>query len=131
MASGSHTTRTLRLLEKEGWRPWVVEKWIPIPKGRNPAGGIRRDLFNFIDVIAVRGTETLAVQCTAYSGVSSRVCKIEENEYFPYVCAAGWRVEVWGWRKPKHRWAVRKVKCDADHTLVKEIRESVYPEESE
>jgi hypothetical protein len=52
----------------------------------------------FIDILAIKRGETLAVQATA-SGVSDRIKKIMDSEYLPKVREAGWKIQVWGWRK--------------------------------
>ena len=101
----SPTSRTLKLLRDEGWRAAVVEKWIP---GVN----IRKDLFEFIDILALKGGETLAVQACAASSMSARQHKIVDDcaEQLSDVREAGWRVEVIGWRKnSKGRWVARRV----------------------
>lgn len=101
--AASPTARTLERLRKEGWLPWVVEKWIPQTRTRS-------DLFGFIDVLAIRGGETLAVQATSRSNVSSRVKKIGDHTNVAAVREAGWRIEVWGWGKMANgRWQLRVV----------------------
>ena len=87
-----------------GYRAAVVEHW-------NPHAHIRQDLFGIIDVLAVGKGETVAVQCTSYSNVASRVNKIADSEAIGDIRDAGWKVLVHGWRKPKHRWEVREVDC--------------------
>ena len=58
----------------------------------------------------MRRGETLAVQATSGSNVSSRVSKIADAEHIGAVREAGWRVEVWGWRKSAAgRWTCRVV----------------------
>jgi len=103
MAS-SPTQRTLALLRKEGWNAEVTEKWIP---GAN----IRKDLWGFIDVLAIRGKEILGVQATSYTNTSTRVKKIEDSDNVAAVREAGIGIHVHGWRKVKHRWQVRIVDC--------------------
>jgi hypothetical protein len=98
----SPTARTLRDLRADGWTADVVERWIP---GAN----IRSDLFGFVDIVAVRGAETLGVQATSDTNVAARVRKIAEHPNLPFVREAGWRLEVWGWRKKDNRWQCRKV----------------------
>lgn len=99
----SPTARTLAKLRKEGWLAWVVEKWIPQTQQRS-------DLFGFIDVLAIRGDETLAVQSTSRSNVSGRVKKITEHENVEAVRAAGWAIHVHGWGKMANgRWECRVV----------------------
>ena len=88
----SPTARTLKALRDQGWRAAVVERW-------NPHAKIRHDLFGVVDVLAVREGETLAVQATTGSNAAARVKKIADAEATADIRAAGWRFEVWGWRK--------------------------------
>ncbi len=101
MAS-SPTSRTLAELEKQGYRAAVVERW-------NPHARVRQDLFGFIDVLAVKEGEVLAVQATSDSNVAARVRKIAEHDNAPYVRSAGIRIEVWGWKKKAGKWVYRVV----------------------
>ena len=99
------TQRTLAKLRKEGWTAAVVER-------RNPGVFKTHDLFGFIDVLAIREGETLAVQTTSGPNVASRVKKIAEAEHLAAVRAAGWAIHVHGWRKnAKQRWECRVVDC--------------------
>jgi len=100
--STSPTALTLRDLRKDGWTAEVVERW-------NPHAQKRHDLFGFVDVLAVRGDQTLGVQATSDSNVSARVRKIAESEHVAAVRDAGWALEVWGWAKKGARWECRKV----------------------
>ena len=105
----SPTQRTLAWLRK---RPdlrvcQIVEQW-------NPHARVRKDLFGFIDILAIMKdyhpedpdlAQAWAIQCTS-SGVSSRVAKILSDEHWPAAKAcrdAGWRILVVGWRKLKPR----------------------------
>lgn len=96
------TQRSLKYLRDQGYLVDVVERWIP---GAN----IRRDLFNFVDLLCLKDGETLAVQTTSYSGVSARVKKIAANENVAAVRQAGWSINIHGWHKVKNRWQVRVV----------------------
>ena len=96
------TTRTLKQLRFEGFTCAIVEKW-------NPHAKIRQDLFGFIDILALRGETTLAVQCTSYSNMSARIKKIADDEHVRAVRDANWQIQVWGWHKVKNRWQVRIV----------------------
>ncbi len=99
------TARTLAFLRKDGWTAAVVER-------RNPGVFKTHDLFGFIDVLAIREGETLAVQTTSGSNVASRIKKIAEAEHLAAVRAAGWAIHVHGWRKLKTgRWECRVVDC--------------------
>jgi len=102
MMAESPTSRTLKELRKQGYLADVTEKWIP---GAN----IRRDLFGFIDVLAIKGKEVLGVQATSYANTSARVKKIADHEHVGTVRDAGIRIEIWGWRKVKNRWQARIV----------------------
>lgn len=99
----SPTTRSKAHLEKLGYRVAVVERW-------NPHVRIRQDLFGIIDLLAIREGETLAVQTTSASNMSSRIRKIAESDATPHVRGAGWRIVVHGWRKGTNgRWILREV----------------------
>jgi hypothetical protein len=98
----SPTQLTLEKLRADGWLAEVVEKWIP---GAN----IRKDLWGFVDILALRDDEILAVQATSYSNVSARVNKITDHENLPAVRLANIQIQVWGWRKVDNRWAARIV----------------------
>lgn len=99
------TSRTLAKLRADGYTAEVVERW-------NAYTRTRHDLFNIIDVLAVRGSETLGIQCTAGSCVSARVRKLAESTALPLLHAAGWNVQVWGWRKLKVRRGGKSTRWD-------------------
>ena len=92
----SPTQCTLDLLRKDCDAVEVVEHWQSF-HGRK--GGVRKDLFGFIDIIALRGGETIGVQATSWANVSARVKKIAESENIAAVRKAGWKILVYGWRK--------------------------------
>ena len=100
----SPTSLTLEHLRAHGWPlVEVVERW-------NPHAQVRQDLFGFIDVLAVRRDETLAVQATSAANVAARVRKIADNPNINSVREAGWRIVVHGWAKEGRRWTlVREV----------------------
>ena len=91
MSKPSPTSRSLEVLREQGYTVEVVEKWNSFTK-------TRKDLFDFIDILAIKRDETLAVQATA-SGVSARLKKIMASDKLPKVREAGWKVQIWGWRK--------------------------------
>lgn len=118
----SPTARTLAELRKRGYLAFVAEKFNWHTKRRH-------DAFGFVDIIAIRGKETLGIQATSGSNVASRVTKIRTHENFPTVAGA-WSVAVWGWskRKPRGakraRWALREVAVtvpDSPSTPAEEI----------
>lgn len=99
----SPTARSLEYLREAGYTCQVVEYWHAFAK-------IRIDLFGFIDILALRGEETLAVQSTSGDNVAHRVTKIAESKHLPAVRAAGWTIKVHGWRKnAAGRWVLREV----------------------
>lgn len=99
--TASPTQLTLRKLRDDGWTAEVVERWVP---GAN----IRKDLFGFIDVLAVQGSTTLAVQTTSAHNVAARVTKIAESPLIGAVREAGWTIFVHGWAKRKGRWVLAR-----------------------
>lgn len=103
----SPTRRTLELLRKDGWKlVEVVEHW-------NSWASVRKDLFGFIDVIAISNDQTLGVQVTSAANVSARIKKmLHDPEIRPRVvtwCQGNRTLEVHGWGKRKNRWECRKV----------------------
>lgn len=98
----SPTHRSKADLEENGWRVEIVEKWIPVPA--LPAGGVRKDLFGFGDLIAKkRGERTLIVQVTSLSNVPARRTKIltECREDAMLCLETGDRIVIHGWGKRK------------------------------
>lgn len=99
----SPTSRSLDHLRKAGYLADVVEKWVP---GAN----IRKDLFGFIDILAVREGEVVGVQATSGSNVAARIRKIAEHDNVAAVRKANIRILVHGWTKnAAGRWALREV----------------------
>lgn len=95
----SPTALTLRQLRTMGYPAVeVVERWIP---GAN----IRKDLFGFIDILAIDGDGgVLAVQATSRSNLSARARKIAESDLVGYVRKAGIEIQCWGWHKKDGCW---------------------------
>ena len=96
---------SLDRLISNGYTPFKTEHW-------NAFARIRQDLAGFIDILALRKGEVLAVQCTSWNNVSSRVKKIAEHENTPVVRDANIRIVVWGWKKVgRGQWECREVDC--------------------
>jgi len=91
----SPTQLSLKLLRKTCGAVQVVEKW-------NPHARIRQDLFGFIDILALEGETTIAVQSTSWANVGARIKKIAESDHVGAVRKAGWTIIVHGWRKGKN-----------------------------
>lgn len=101
----SPTELTLRHLRRAGYLAEVTERWIPMARKR-------KDLFGVVDVLALQGPQTLAVQTTSASNVSARVQKIADSDCVRFIRAAGWTLVVHGWRKGKDgKYQLRIVDC--------------------
>ncbi len=89
----SPTQRSLKRLRDNGWLAAVVEKWIPQVKRRH-------DLFGFIDIVAIKGNRTLAIQTTSGAHVADRIAKIKGTpEAALWLASPTREVHVHGWRK--------------------------------
>lgn len=98
----SNTTQTIKLMRDNGWYTTKTEYWNSFSRTRN-------DLFTIIDVLGVKDGKILAVQTTSLSNIGARVKKIKISEAFPFLKAAGWSIQVWGWHqeKPRAKWQVK------------------------
>lgn len=96
------TQRSLAVLRERGFLAEVVERWVP---GAN----IRKDLFGFVDIVAVDPDGVLFVQTTSGDHVANRIAKIADHPNLPAVRAANVRIHVHGWRKSAAgRWVLRE-----------------------
>jgi hypothetical protein len=97
----SLTPRSVAYLALEGWPlVEVVERWIP----HSP---IRKDLWGFGDILAIRPGETLLVQVTDTLHQANRIDKIANHPNVGHVREAGWAIHVHGWMKnSKGRWVL-------------------------
>ena len=107
MAS-SPTTRTLDALRKQGYVCAIAEKWngfagIILSEckecGNVKRAGRRNDLFGFIDIIAIKPKEILAVQCTSSTNHFARKAEILALSEPEAWIKAGGRIEIWSWKK--------------------------------
>ena len=112
----------------EHWNPFAgARKHNPKTKQVEPVG-IRQDMFNFVDLLALKGSQTLAVQTTAKSGMSARFRKITGNlspaelknekmvalvpiirTYVEACFAAGWDIVIFGHESGKTEPAIQRV----------------------
>ncbi len=101
----SPTQRSKAKLQSEGYLVAIVERW-------NMYARVRQDLFGFIDLLALKGDETLAVQTTSGSNVSARIAKIRATQ-----ASAIWlespsrKIVVHGWRLCGPRGKRKKWEC--------------------
>lgn len=100
MAGLTPTQRTLRALRGQGRLCEVVERYIP------QAGphGIRRDLFNIIDIIAldpVRGVVGIQSCGQSFAEHERTILEARTQETIEWLSTPGTKLELWGWRKVK------------------------------
>jgi len=120
-SSTSPTARTLKELARQGYLAGVVERRLPTidPKTKKPSSFLK-DLFGFIDIIAIKDDVTLGVQATSRANMSARVAKIqaEPNARRWLLGQCRRRIEVWGWAKYKEgnslRWRQTVVEVTLD-----------------
>jgi hypothetical protein len=91
---------TRKRLTEEGYLVENVEKYNTFSKKKN-------DLWGFIDFLAIRRDEVLAIQVTSKSNMSARRKKMTEHENIGKVREAGIRIELWGFYKESNRWKVK------------------------
>lgn len=97
------TARTLQTCKANGWRADVVERRLPFCH-------VTKDLFGFIDVLALADGMTLGIQATTGDNHAARVAKItgECREAAKDWLRAGNHLEVWSFTKPKNRYVLRR-----------------------
>lgn len=101
----SPTQRSKQELERDGWTVGIVEKW-------NHHARIRQDLWGFADLIAMKPGETPLLAQVTSTGWTSRRAKILAEPRARIALAAGFRIEVHGWRKLKTnrgRWTIYRL----------------------
>ena len=69
----SPTQLSLKKLRDEGYLVAITERW-------NAFAKIRQDMFGFIDLLAIKDGEILAVQTTSASNMSARANKIADKD---------------------------------------------------
>ena len=83
---------TLERLEGDGYLPWVVESY-------NASAKRSLDLYNFIDVLALKDLEPiLAIQVIA-GKLNQRLEELKENKYLEPWLLSGNKFEIWYWSK--------------------------------
>jgi hypothetical protein len=61
-------------------------------------------MFGFIDLLAIKDGEILAVQTTSASNMSARAHKIADSEYVGTVRKSGMKIHIHGWVKNGRKW---------------------------
>lgn len=90
----SPTARTLKLLRKNGFTAEVVERFNHYTKRRI-------DFLGFVDIIAINGEQTVAIQATSAGNQSSRIKKILAEPLAKEWLNGGRRLYVHGWGRYK------------------------------
>lgn len=90
------TQRSLAKLRKEGYICHIAEKW-------NQFGGIRQDMFGFIDILAIRPGEIVGIQTTSESNVASHIKKIIGHKNFLAVRDSGMKIYLHSWQRVKRK----------------------------
>jgi hypothetical protein len=85
-------------MESRGYKCDVVESY-------NAFTRRKKDLFSIFDILAIGNGETVGIQITSKSNMSSRIKKISESEFLPELVRSGWKILVIGWyKKPNGRY---------------------------
>lgn len=100
----SPTQLTLKKLRSEGYATvQIVERW-------NAFAKVRQDLFQIIDVLAVKDGQTVGIQVTSKANINARIKKMEDSDHINNLRDANWTLLVHGWFKNKsNRWEVKEV----------------------
>lgn len=87
-----------------GWLVGRAEQWVNIPG--HPAGGIRRDLFGWIDIVAITAEtspQVIGIQACTMGDRAAHLAKMtasdEVTEAIMRWLSAGCRAELWAFRK--------------------------------
>ena len=87
----------MALFESRGYKCEVVESYNSFTKRK-------KDMFGILDMVAIGNEETLGIQMTSKSNMSSRIKKIQESVYFVELLRSKWRIIVIGWFKKPNGW---------------------------
>lgn len=90
----SPTQKSLTKLRKEGFLVEITEHW-------NPHAGVRKDLWGFCDLLAIKGEEIIAIQVTSTNNMQARVEKILKHKNYIPIKKSGIKILVEGWQKKK------------------------------
>lgn len=90
------TQRTLAYLRERGYHCYIAEHY-------NAFAKIRRDLFGWIDIVALHPDKkgVLGVQCTSGANLAARIAKAEALPAYSLWLNCGNAAEFFGWRKLK------------------------------
>lgn len=104
----SPMSRSIAKLKAEGWLVERVEHW-------NSYTHRRQDLFQFADLLAIKGDTALLVQTTSGSNASARLAKIQANpKSAAWLASPSRQVVVHAWARRGERgkrklWTCREI----------------------
>lgn len=95
-----------------------------LSKSHPLSAGVRKDLFGFGDILAVKPGEFLIVQTTAASGQAARRSKIIALPEAGQWLRAGGRIMVHGWRKKLHKPGGKAMRwfCNETQIMIDQIK---------
>lgn len=105
----SPTERTLAELRARGLPADICERWLSHVHRGGGGFGIRRDLFGWIDIIAIcpdRGVGGIQSTGTDFSGHWRKLQKDRRSQVHQWLGSGAW-AELWGWRKLRGVYAPR------------------------
>lgn len=102
----SPTKKTLAMLRQSGAIAEVVERWVYFgrPEPGKAARGVRKDLFGFVDIVALVPDgdrfKVVGIQACVGGDASKRIDKIalQCREAACALLRAGAAIQVWAWR---------------------------------
>lgn len=97
----------------------VVEKWVKIDT--MPGGGIRRDLFGGIDVVALVDNQIVGIQCGSMSGHSGHKKKLLSEPRMATWIQAGGRLYIHSWAKQGARGKVKHWVCRIEELTINDF----------
>lgn len=118
--------RSKKLLEQQGFKVAIVERW-------NQWAHKRQDLYGLADLIAVKGDRsgTTYVQACG-EDCQAHIEKMTENTVLPDILKAGNPVFLWAWRLREHEgtkptWQLREIEFQLKEGSVICVENSVKP----
>lgn len=105
----SPTERTLAELRKRKISADICERWLPHVHRGGGGFGVRRDLFGWIDIIAIcprRGVGAVQSTGTDFAAHWRKLTEKRAAKVREWLESGAW-AELWGWRKLKGVWAPR------------------------
>ena len=96
------TQKSLALMRKKNLSPWIVERFI-----KTTGFGIRKDLYNIIDIIGIDPEDKsfIGIQSTTLGQRKDHLTKllVDEEENSRRWLETGSKLELWSWRRLKIR----------------------------